>query len=275
MTELPKIGFVGFDNLFTRAYLQKSLKAGFSFGSYLLLNKKKVSFLGKLNRKLTIYKDSRSYSGQEKALSKNAAMHQKAYQKARSELLNTASHFRSPDYDPLESPLDTLKTYRIIPTCISTYSINNRPVTSVLSDSSCPWFLFSCGGSLVRKPVFATGKKLIHLHPGRVPEFRGSDCLIWSLLQGSGIGVSAFIMNEGIDAGECIKQWSIPLESLAGNPALPEVDADVRSACLVNLLSEYHKTGSFSTAPQNDSLPFSEYYKAHPWFISLAISKLK
>ena len=61
---------------------------------------------------------------------------------------------------------------------------------------------------------------MLHVHPGRVPEMRGSDCLLWSAAIRQKLEFSCFFMSPGIDEGDIIriKEYKIPkiknLESL-------------------------------------------------------------
>ncbi len=63
-------------------------------------------------------------------------------------------------------------------------------------------------GALVGEP-----KRVIHIHPGVVPDVKGADGILWSSLVHQRIGMSAFFMNEGIDTGDIIatREYDIPV----------------------------------------------------------------
>lgn len=74
-------------------------------------------------------------------------------------------------------------------------------------------FLYTNGG--IVPPSLLTKHndiRFLHLHPGIVPQIRGSDGLLWSLVMRGKPGVSCFYMNEGIDTGELIGQKEFPFE---------------------------------------------------------------
>jgi len=48
------------------------------------------------------------------------------------------------------------------------------------------------------------GLRLLHVHPGHLPEVRGADGLFWSVLLRGRPGMSCFYMAEGIDTGDLV-----------------------------------------------------------------------
>ena len=73
--------------------------------------------------------------------------------------------------------------------------------------------LFVSGG-ILRKGILNTGLKFVHIHPGYVPYVRGSDCMLWSALVNTNVGMSCFFLNEGIDAGDILFRHEYPLPQL-------------------------------------------------------------
>ncbi len=64
--------------------------------------------------------------------------------------------------------------------------------------------LYTGGGILPSDVLNIPGVRFIHVHPGFLPDVRGADGLLWSLLTRSKVGVSSFYMAPGIDTGEII-----------------------------------------------------------------------
>jgi hypothetical protein len=64
--------------------------------------------------------------------------------------------------------------------------------------------LFTGGGILPRKLLAIPGLRFVHVHPGRLPQVRGADGLLWSMLVRGRPGRSAFCMAPGIDTGDLI-----------------------------------------------------------------------
>lgn len=69
------------------------------------------------------------------------------------------------------------------------------------------------GGKIFRGKVLNMGINFIHSHPGAVPDVRGADCFLWSILYKNKLGYSTFYINDGIDTGDVIlkKEFSLPI----------------------------------------------------------------
>lgn len=71
-------------------------------------------------------------------------------------------------------------------------------------------FLFT-GGGIVPDALLEIGnKKLIHIHPGFLPDVRGADCVLWSQMVYGRVSASAFFLAPGIDVGDVILPCWLP-----------------------------------------------------------------
>jgi len=71
-------------------------------------------------------------------------------------------------------------------------------------------FLFTGGGIVPNELLSIEQKKLIHVHPGYLPEIRGADCVLWSQLLTQRLSASAFFLAPGIDVGDVIFPCWLP-----------------------------------------------------------------
>jgi len=73
-------------------------------------------------------------------------------------------------------------------------------------------FLYTSGGIVPPAVLRTPGVKMLHVHPGLVPEVRGSDCFLWSCWTRGRPGASAFYMAPGIDEGPVLgrKEFDLP-----------------------------------------------------------------
>jgi hypothetical protein len=78
-------------------------------------------------------------------------------------------------------------------------------------------FLYTNGGRVPASLLNLPEIRILHIHPGIVPDLRGSDCLLWSAAVRRKLGVSCFYMSSGIDEGALIGQREFELPRL---PAL-------------------------------------------------------
>ena len=110
--------------------------------------------------------------------------------------------------------------------------------------------------------------KLLHCHPGDLPEFKGSTTIYYSIILKK-ICVTIFLMNELIDEGKIVykKYFDNPkkLKDIEGN-----FDNKIRALTLI----EYIKNNKKIKYP---NLKFSNlpYYIAHPIIRQLVLDKKK
>lgn len=142
------------------------------------------------------------------------------------------------------------------------------------------FFLFT-GGGIVPSNIFdIEGLKLLHVHPGIVPDIKGSDCFLWSLKIRDKIGMSAFFMNSGIDCGDIItqKEYDVPSlikplqkgdEELICAAIKETLDPIYRAKTLINLLDAlplHNNVIDLSAIQSKRQHPHEgrDYYAMHP-----------
>ena len=89
--------------------------------------------------------------------------------------------------------------------------INSAEVVRAVGNASQGFFIFS-GGGILKKEMLSAGKKFLHVHPGRLPDFRGSTCFYYSIIAESDVSATAFFLADGIDKGNigCRKSFGLP-----------------------------------------------------------------
>lgn len=111
--------------------------------------------------------------------------------------------------------------------------INHPMLIEYLKYNRCDYVIFT-GGGILKSPILKLGPKFIHLHPGIVPQYRGSTCYYYSLLNEGKCGVTAFVMDEGLDTGPIIYQ---KIFSKPDHKYIDEIyDAHIRSETLIDIL---------------------------------------
>lgn len=165
--------------------------------------------------------------------------------------------------------------------------INDDKLYNYLSGQDCKTFLFTGGGILRDKILGINAAKFIHIHPGIVPDVKGSDGFFWSFLLRGKAGASGFYMNVGIDTGDIIIQheFDIPVfrKKLLDysyddiyRSILLYLDPIIRAKLLVKLLELYARNGSFSALPVTKQDPEGgrTYYFMHKRLRNRVINKL-
>ena len=69
--------------------------------------------------------------------------------------------------------------------------------------------MYSYEGIVSQKFLKKFKNGLINIHPAILPEFRGLDAGLWALYEGGKLGVSAYLLDEGIDTGPIIKNYKV------------------------------------------------------------------
>ena len=145
---------------------------------------------------------------------------------------------------------------------ISTVNVNAPEVVENLRKRHEKYFIYSGpGGAILKKEILNIGKKFLHIHPGRLPAFRGSTTIYYQILTESQCGVSAIFLDEKIDTGPIIASENFPLPQ---NMDLDyEYDPMIRADLLIKVIEQFVKKGAF---PVKDQLQEAgeTYYIMHP-----------
>jgi methionyl-tRNA formyltransferase len=99
--------------------------------------------------------------------------------------------------------------------------------------------LIYCGlpGQIVSEEFLARSPPVLHLHPGSLPEYKGSTTMYYQVLEEGRICVSAIILDAGIDSGLILSQkcYVLPNKALDLDHVF---DGAVRADLLVRTLDE-------------------------------------
>jgi methionyl-tRNA formyltransferase len=124
-------------------------------------------------------------------------------------------------------------------------------------------------GALVKDELFATGKKFLHVHPGRLPQYRGSTTVYYSLLKESKIWVSAILLDPQIDEGPVVGEMEaeVPSDKIELDTVF---DPLIRARLMVEVLKGYEGDGEFQVRDQNNREE-QTYFVIHPVLKHIAL----
>ena len=139
-------------------------------------------------------------------------------------------------------------------------SINNRPEST---------FIYSgYGGVILRKELFLTGKKFLHVHGGYLPTYKGSTTNYYSLIVDNSIGASSIFLNEEIDSGPMLQRKNFPPPK--DRTQIDHIyDSAARAKVLIETLRKYKNSGRFQY--KKDLKKGETYYIIHPILKHIAI----
>lgn len=110
-----------------------------------------------------------------------------------------------PDFDPREDLRSTLMRAQIPTHRIASLDVNGASLRELLVTLAPRCAVFS-GGGILRGEALDAVPRWLHVHPGWLPDLRGSTCIHFGLLLHGRVGITAFFMERGIDLGPIVCQ---------------------------------------------------------------------
>ena len=148
--------------------------------------------------------------------------------------------------------------------------INSSEAVAALS--ACPQKLVAFSGpagALVKAPLFATGKSFLHVHPGKLPQYRGSTTMYYSLLAEERIWVSALLLDPQIDKGPVVEMMEAEVPE--DRSLLDQVfDPLIRARLMTRVLARYGETGRLE-AKEQEVAQEKTYFVIHPVLKHIAV----
>jgi len=167
--------------------------------------------------------------------------------------------------------IDLLKAFESKLEVVNSVDVNSSVVIETLQNRNEKYFIYSGpGGAILRDEILSIGKEFLHVHPGSLPNFRGSTTIYYQYLTENCCGSSAIFFTKGIDEGPILgmKTFEVP----KGVDLDYDFDPDIRARVLVDVLEEYNRSGNFKTTNQNQD-EGETYFIMHP--VLRHIAKLK
>lgn len=147
--------------------------------------------------------------------------------------------------------------------------INHPELIKYLKKGDIEFFIFT-GGGILNRDVLNCGPKFIHFHPGIVPDYRGSTCFYYSILNEDNCGVTAFIMDENLDTGDIIYRRTFQKPT---HQFIDDVyDAHIRSETMLDL---FNKNLLENKKFRKQNKEGNTYYIIHPVLKHIAILSCK
>ena len=123
------------------------------------------------------------------------------------------------------------------------------------------------GGGIVPRSYFDTIAPILHVHPGILPDYRGSTCWYYSYLKERKVGATAFWMDPEIDNGKVIvtRSFRVNMSLECTQPLFLDhiLDPYIRRC----VLREALQTEELDERSESEgNCPMGEaYFVAHPW----------
>jgi len=163
---------------------------------------------------------------------------------------------------------ETLASRGIPAETLGTDDLNSEQTRAAVARAECDLVVFT-GGGIVRPPLLAAAPRWVHVHPGRLPDQRGSTGLYWSLLLDRRLHATAFFLEPGLDTGPVIAWGSFDPPSVPVEAYDHGVDAWIRAEVLRTALRRLCDDGAMppQAQPRGEGYLF---YIIHPVLKHLA-----
>ncbi len=120
-------------------------------------------------------------------------------------------------------------------------------------------------GDILSKKYFLLNKKFIHIHPGKLPKFKGSTTFYYQILKENCISYSAIFQNRKIDDGKIIlsKTYSVKKDNIIKSKLDQVYDPYLRSLVLLKVIQKLKKLKKLQSKNQSKKNK-KIYYIIHP-----------
>ncbi len=171
-------------------------------------------------------------------------------------------------FDPQQTLAQTAAHAEIPLIEIDTRDVNDPQVTELVRERD--WAIYS-GGGVVSAQTLDSPVRWLHIHPGRLPDMRGSTCLHYGLLLEGAVWASAFVMEPTLDTGRIVARAPVPVPAgLAPADLDHAFDAHARAEVLIRALRVLGANSHWEGVRQTTA-PHRNYFIIHPVLKHLAV----
>jgi hypothetical protein len=179
-------------------------------------------------------------------------------------------------FDPGYELAQYVKEFNVQTISTDASNINDKSLSEVIFKHPCQDWIFT-GGGILKPNLFEHNNRYIHVHPGKLPEYRGSTCFYYSLLDNMSLASTAFFMSSRLDDGidlHCTK-FSVNLQITENMPLFFDyiLDPWIRAVTLRKVLGDYLR-GQCKPMDKKPTLSNRTYYVIHPILRNLTIKKI-
>lgn len=169
-------------------------------------------------------------------------------------------------FDPQESLRTTIAKHGIDETRVLDPDVNGDACAQGLRALDPDLAVFT-GGGILRDDALRAAPAWLHVHPGRLPDRRGSTCIHYGLLLDGVVEATAMLMRAGLDAGPVVCSRRFEPKTQWTPSGLDHVDdAWIRSSVLVDALAHWR-----DATPRAQCGPAHTFYVIHPLLKHLAL----
>ena len=169
-------------------------------------------------------------------------------------------------FDPHESLRETIERHELHELRVPAADVNDPEVARIVAALEPELVVFT-GGGILRPETLESAPRWLHVHPGRLPDRRGSTCIHYGLLLDGVIEASAMLMRPGLDDGPVLHRRRFAPRPDWDPARLDDVeDAALRARVLVETLVRWD-----DLQPRSQVGARRTFYVIHPALKSIAL----
>jgi methionyl-tRNA formyltransferase len=156
---------------------------------------------------------------------------------------------------------------------IEAESVNDPAIFTAVQAAAADLVIYSgYGGQRVSRALLSLGPPFLHAHSGWLPDYRGSTTVYYSLLAGTGCGVSVIGLVPAIDQGPIMARRQYPAPPM-GVDIDYFYDSAIRADLMADVVAQWQKDGRLDPIKLDGD--GADYYVVHPLLKHLALLSLE
>lgn len=143
---------------------------------------------------------------------------------------------------------------------------------NILKNYNCKYIIYSSyPGDIMKNKILLKKKKFLHSHPGKLPLYKGSTTIYYSLLKEKSIYCSTILLNNKLDEGEVLFKKKYPIPKNINSIDLV-YDCEIRSKNMIKTLKLLNKFKSDKIKNKKiTKIKTIPYFVMHPVLRSLVL----
>ncbi|MCX9103495.1 formyltransferase family protein [Aeromonas veronii] len=154
--------------------------------------------------------------------------------------------------------------------CCDEIELGSESLHSILHAQTMDLLVYSGYGGQIVPASILNLTKVLHIHSGWLPDYRGSTTLYYQMLDQQHCAASAIYLDENIDTGPILLRKTYPLP-----PKYIDIDYLYDNAIRADLLVDYMRswiTGNNEYSSESQVESTQSYYIIHPLLKHIALS---
>ena len=146
--------------------------------------------------------------------------------------------------------------------------ISNKISNKILNSATKNFIVSTYPGEIIKDENLLKKKSLFHVHPGKLPEYKGSTTIYYSILNKKKIYCTVIKLSKNLDQGKVFFRKSFITPASLNESNYNSFDDKIRSLTLKSFISK-----APTLIKQNKYKHFENYFIIHPILRKIAFDK--